>query len=282
MNDILVFDRKAARHHRNRAAAHIKNSDFLFKWCRKEINERLSTIRRDFTSILTIGARERKSHQKGITIDIADSFSPDIIADEDLLPFAPDSFDMVQSNLSLHSVNDLPGALIQIRNVLKPDGLFIGTLLGGETLFELRQSLQEAEMSLTGGIKNRISPVADLKQMGALMQRAGFSLPVIDSEKIIVTYDSLYKLMRDLRHMGESNALINREKHFSSKKLFDMAEKIYKKRFSDTDGKIEATFEVIFLLGWAPHQSQQKPLRPGSAQKRMADALQTSEEKLPC
>lgn len=280
MNNILVFDRKAIRQKRNRCASDIKEEGFLFDWSAKEIQSRLEDIKRDFSCSLNIGARG--ALDTTYTIDLAENLNPDIQADEELLPFASNSFDLITSNLSLHATNDLPGTLIQIKNTLKPDGLFIATLFGGETLYELRQSLQQAEMELTGGINPRVAPVADLQQMGALMQRAQFSLPVIDSEKITVTYDNIFKLMLDLRAMGENNTLIERSKNLSSKTLFAKANEIYQQNFSEPDGKIQATFEVIFLLGWAPHESQQKPLRPGSAKNRMADALKSTEEKLPC
>ena len=280
MNDILVFDRKSIRQKRNKCAQAIKENSFLFDWCNKEISSRLNDIKREFKQSLSIGARS--SLNTNYTIDLAENLHPTIQADEEFLPFASNSFDLIASNLNLHATNDLPGTLIQIKNTLKPDGLFIATLFGGETLYELRQSLQQAEMELAGGITPRVSPVADLQQMGALMQRAQFSLPVIDSEKITVTYDNIFKLIADLRAMGESNTLIDRSKTLSSKELFAKTDKIYKQNFSDTDGKIHTTFEIIFVLGWAPHESQQKPLRPGSAKNRMADALQSTEEKLPC
>ena len=280
MNDILVFDRKAIRQKRNRCAPNIKENGFLFDWCTNEINNRLADIKREFTQSLSIGTRGTTNTT--YSIDLAENLKPDIQADEEFLPFAANSFDLIISNLNLHGTNDLPGTLIQIKNTLKPDGLFIATLLGGETLYELRQSLQQAEMELTGGITPRVSPVADLQQMGALMQRAQFTLPVIDSEKITVTYDNIFRLMGDLRAMGESNTLIERKKNLCGKALFAKTEEIYRQNFVEADGKIRATFEIIFLLGWAPHESQQKPLRPGTAKQRMADALQVKEEKLPC
>lgn len=281
MSDILVFNRKTVRQNRNRAFKNFENHNFLFEWCEKEITDRLSQIKREFPLSLSIGARGNNI-KTTYTLDIAENFSPDVQADEEFLPFTNNSFDLIVSNLGLHSTNDLPGTLIQIRNALKPDGLFIGTLFGGETLYELREVLQEVEMTNTGGARPHVSPVADLKQMGALMQRGNYALPVIDSEKITVTYDNLFALMTDLKNMGESNTLLSQHKGMTSKNFFETADKTYKKRFAESDGKIIATFEIIFLLGWAPHSSQQKPLQPGSAKTRLADALETKEKALPC
>jgi SAM-dependent methyltransferase len=201
-----------------------------------------------------------------------------VAGDEELLPFADHSFDLAISNLSLHWVNDLPGALLQLRRALKPDGMFIGAMLGGETLFELRRCLMEAEMDLTGGISARISPFAEVKDAGGLLQRAGFSLPVVDSDTLTVTYDSAFKLMADLRGMGETNAGLNRLKRPTPRALLIDAARRYAELYSEPDGRVAATFQVLYLAGWAPHESQQKPLRPGTAQARLADALRTEEK----
>ena len=220
--------------------------------------------------------------EKLYTLDIAEKLSPQIQADEELLPFAPSSFDLILSPLNLHTTNDLPGTLSQIKNTLKADGLLIASLLGGETLYELRQVMSEVEMELADGISPRVAPFADMPQIGALIQRAGFNLPVIDSEKITVTYENAFKLMQDLRLMGEGNALLQRTKNLTGKEFFARVNEKYSKNFSEEDRRIIATFEVIFLIGWAPHDSQQKPLRPGSAKNRLSDALKTNEEALPC
>ncbi|HEY8190083.1 MAG TPA: methyltransferase domain-containing protein, partial [Micavibrio sp.] len=204
-----------------------------------------------------------------------------IHADEEFLPFAAGSLDLVLSPLALHSVNDLPGTLLQIRQALKPDGLFMAALLGGETLHELRQAAAEAEMNLRGGLSPRIFPFADKPQMGSLLQRAGFSLPVVDSEIVTVTYEDAFKLMRDIRMMGEGNAIIKRDRSYAGKALFMETARLYQERFSGPGGCIEATFEVIFLIGWSPHESQQKPLKPGSATSRLADILCTDEINVP-
>ncbi len=187
--------------------------------------------------------------------------------------FEAESFDLIVSALSLHLVNDLPGALIQLRRALKPDGLFLGAVLGGSSLQELREALAIAETEIAGGVSPRVAPFADIRDMGALLQRAGFALPVTDSEVLTVRYDNLFALMKDLRAMGAANTLFERARKPTSRRLFLRAAEIYAERFADADGRIRATFEIIFLSGWAPHESQQKPLRPGSAQVRLADVL---------
>ena len=199
--------------------------------------------------------------------------APAIAADEELLPFAPASLDLVVSNLSLHWVNDLPGALLQIRKALKPDGFFCAAMLGGETLVELRHCLIEAEQSVSGGMSPRVSPFADVRDAGALLQRAGFALPVVDSDVITVTYTDAFALMRDLRGMGETNAVLARRRVPASRALLFEAARLYAERFTEPDGRIPATFQVLHLAAWAPHESQQQPLRPGSGQVPLGDAL---------
>jgi SAM-dependent methyltransferase len=200
-----------------------------------------------------------------------------IVADEEALPFADASLDLAVSALALQSVNDLPGALIQIRRALKPDGPMLAALLCGDTLTELRQAFAQAESEVEGGLSPRVAPFADLRELGALLQRAGFALPVADSDKLVVRYDSAFALMRDLRAMGATNVLAERRRvPLKRATLLRMAE-TYAKRFSDPDGRVRATFEIAWLTGWAPHESQQKPLKPGSASQRLADALGTKE-----
>ena len=287
-NAPLIFDRKTIRQNRNRIAPDFKNHNFLFEWSQKQIEGRLNDIKRTYSNALQIGARNDVLNLKtyGIqnqsVMDIAQEFTPDIIADEEFIPFAQNTFDLVSSNLNLHSTNDLPGALSQIKYALKPDGLFIASIFGGETLYELRQVMQKVEMEMYNGVSPRIFPFADLPQMGALMQRAQFNLPVIDSEKITVTYENIFKLFKDLKLMGESNSIIERRKNFTPRGFFMKVAEEYQKSFSEPDGRIVATFEIIFLLGWKPHESQQKPLKPGSAKNRLADALNTNEGNLPC
>jgi len=200
-----------------------------------------------------------------------------VVADEEALPFGSAVFDLVVSGLSLQFVNDLPGALVQIRRVLRPDGLFVAALAGGDTLTELRQSFAAAESEIEGGISPRIAPFADVRDLGALLQRAGFALPVTDVDRITVRYGTVFALMHDLRRMGATNALLDRRRTpLKRATLMRMAE-IYAQRFADADGRLRATFEIAWLLGWAPHPSQQQPLKPGSAQARLADALGTRE-----
>ena len=199
--------------------------------------------------------------------------------DEERLPFAPASLDLVVSSLALHWTNDLPGALIQIRQALRPDGLFIGAILGGATLTELRQSLLQAEAELSDGAGMRVSPFADIQDAAALLQRAGFALPVADTDRVTVRYDHPLELIRDLRAMGETNVLADPGRRPLSRAVLRRACEIYAERFAQADGRVPATFDIITLTGWAPHPDQQQPLRPGSAKMRLADALRTVEHK---
>jgi len=201
----------------------------------------------------------------------------DVAADEEALPFADSSLDLVVSGLALQAVNDLPGALLQIRRALRPDGLFLAALLGGDTLAELRQSFAAAESDLEGGASPRVAPFPDLRDMGALLQRAGFALPVVDADRVTVRYASPLNLLRDLRRMGAANPLVERRRVPLRRATLMRAMEVYAGRFADADGKVRATFEIIWLSGWAPHESQQRPLRPGSAAARLADALGTAE-----
>lgn len=284
---IRVFDRSQIARQRARNAASPASHNFLIDWTMNQLAERLTVVRRDFPVCIQIGARGMALPADAFGIKtqiVTDNALPllraksnAVLCEEDFFPFGKNSFDLVVSSLNLHTVNDLPGALLQIRNSLKPNGLFVAGILGGETLYELRQCLSEAELEISGGITPRIAPFADKPQMGSLLQRAGFSLPVIDSDIVTVTYDSIFPLMRDLRLMGEGNAVAERQKSFTRRSLFLRAGELYAQKFADPDGRIRASFEVIFLLGWAPHESQQKPLRPGSAQTRLAEFLGTDE-----
>jgi SAM-dependent methyltransferase len=185
--------------------------------------------------------------------------------------------DLAMSVMALHWANDLPGTLVQVRRTLKPDGLLLAAFLGGETLFELRECLAAAEVEISGGISPRVSPFVDLRDAGGLLQRAGFALPVADQDRIAVTYESPVALMHDLRAMGETNALTQRRRSFTPRTVFARANEIYTEKYGD-DGRIRATFDVVYLTGWAPHESQQKPMRPGSATTRLAEALDTEEQ----
>lgn len=286
-NSAVLFNRAHVRMQRDRAAARAVEH-FLKDRVIDELSDRLDIIKRKFETALILGAPSKKlSHiaTHSVIADISDKQlntvdGNRIQCSEDFLPFKNNSLDMVYSPLCLHSVNDLPGALIQINRCLKSDGLFIGAMFGGETLFELRQCLTEAEINITGGISPRVYPFADKQQTGALLQRAGFALPVVDSDILAVTYKDLQALMTDLRLMGETNTLAGRHKGFAKRRLFELASEFYHQRYAEEDGRIVATFEIIYMIGWAPHESQQKPLRPGSAEKRLSDFLNTEEINL--
>jgi SAM-dependent methyltransferase len=201
------------------------------------------------------------------------------VSDTEPLALAPDSIDLAVSSLALQFVNDLPGVLAQIRRALKPDGLFLAAMIGGETLTELRQSFAAAEAEVEGGVSPRVAPFADLRDLGALLQRAGFALPVTDVDRIVVRYDNAFALMQDLRRMGATNILTERRRNPSRRATFVRMAQIYAERFSDPDGRIRATFDVVWLSGWAPHESQQKPLKPGSAKMSLADAVNKPREQ---
>ncbi len=288
--DIKIFDRDLLKIKQQRFTAKFKDYNFLHRHALKLVSERLEDITLTFENNLLIG-RElplddiQNLIKSGTFEDLLfmDSLphtsyqNSNLMGDEEFLPFGQEQMDLIICNLNLHQTNDLPGALIQIKKALKPDGLFIASLFGGETLWQLRESLAHAEQTIKGGNSPRIHPFADKQQMGALMQRAGFALPVVDSEFITVTYKNIYKLMSDLRGMGETNVVHNRQKTCSASALFQKAEEHYKNHHTDKSGQIEATFEMIFLIGWAPASTQQKPLRPGSAKNRLADFLNTDE-----
>lgn len=280
-----VFDRAAKRRQRQRCLGLGGDFDFLRAAVAERLFDRLDDVRRSFPTALVqgcdaawlqphLGARGQIEHL--VTMDaLSGQAGLHVVGDEEFLPFGAERFDLVIALLNLHWVNDLPGALVQIRHALKPDGLFLGAMLGGATLTELRQSWLAAEAELEGGASPRVSPMAETLDGAALLQRAGFALPVADSETIPVTYADAFSLMRDLRGMGETNAVRDRRRHFTRRAtLFRMAE-VYQQRFAGPDGRIPATFEVITLTGWSPHDSQQKPLRPGQATQRLADVLGT-------
>lgn len=291
-SDILIFDRARVRLNRIRALSRIDSHNFLIQWAQDQIMDRLNDIRRDFPIAVLLGTRSgqllseqlTKSEKIGALVGMDMAGTPSnnfkVCADEEFLPFKDNSLDLVLSILGLHSTNDLPGCLIQVNRALKPDGLFLGALFGGETLMELRQSLMAAEIELRGGASPRVFPFADKPQMGALLQRAGFALPVVDSDIVTVTYSDMFSLLKDLRYMGEGNAILARDKHYVGKEFFLKAAEYYQRNFSENNGRIRATFEIIFVIGWAPHESQQKALQPGSAQVRLAHVLNTTEIKM--
>ncbi len=282
VSDAIVFDRALLARRRSQVAGSFSEHDFLFDWARRHLSDRLIDINRDFGCGVQIGTRGALvSHDKIaqlFTMDMAGDY--DVCASEEFLPFKAQSLDLALSVLNLHTVNDLPGALIQVKHALKEDGLFLACMLGGETLHELRSVMSAVELEMYGGVSPRVAPFADKPQMGDLLQRAGFALPVVDSDILTVTYDNVFKLMEDLRGMGESNALAARSKVPVTKEFFMRVAQEYQDKFSEEDGRIVASFEIIFLLGWSPHSSQQQPLRPGSAQHSLAEALGGHEVKL--
>jgi SAM-dependent methyltransferase len=289
MNPTTPFDRTAVRRHRDRAARLIDDHDFLLKEIADRAGDRVADVNRRFSRVLCLGGFKAftELHPPGsFDFLVGSDLSPAMLgrttghrvaADEEALPFAPESFDLIVSLLSLHWVNDLPGALIQINRSLKPDGLFLGAMLGGETLHELRRALLAAESETEGGVSPRVSPFVDVRDAGALLQRAGFAMPVVDSDTIMVTYSDPLKLMRDLRGMGESNALNERRQGLSRRMTLARAAAAYHDMFADADGRVPATFQILTLTGWAPHETQPKPLKPGSATTRLAEALGTQE-----
>ena len=287
----LLFDRKLLRGRRARFAHEIEARKFLLAHVAREIAERVEVMLRPFPLALDLGAyhgllgrrlAELKSvgemvYAESVFVFAALCPRPSLVCDEDLLPLKDASLNLIVSGLALHRVNDLPGALIQIRRALRPDGLFMAALLGARTLIELRQALLEAEVETEGGASPRVSPFADVRDYGALLQRAGFALPVVDAETLKVTYPSPRELMREVRALGGGNVLLARSKAPLSRRTLERTEAIYRERHSMPDGRVSATFEIVYLSGWAPDASQQKPLKPGSAAHRLADALHTTE-----
>ena len=286
-----IFDSELLRARRNRVAARASDHDFLLHRVAEDFAERLSVVRRDFSSALNLGAHHGVlSRRLGalpnvsgiVNLDasqrlLSQTDGPRVQADEDTLPFAPQSLDLVVSGLALHLVNDLPGTLVQVQRALKPDGLFLAALLGGETLNELREAWLVAEDEVCGGASPRVAPFADVRDLGSLLQRAGFTLPVADSDVVRVTYATPLALMREIKAMGASNMLTARRRVPVTRRLLARACEVYAERFALADGRVTATFEIITLTAWAPHESQQKPLQPGSAKRRLADALGVTE-----
>lgn len=290
----LIFDRQLLRARRERQAAHAARYDFLLARVADDFAERIAIVNRTFEAGLNIEAhhgllsrRLRALPNVLAMLDadpsqhlLAQCQGPVEVVDAEALPFAPGSFDLVVSGLSLHLVNDLPGALIQLRQALRPDGLLLAALPGGETLKELRAAWLVAETEITGGASPRVAPFADVRAMGALLQRAGFALPVVDSDTVNVTYESPLQLMREIKGMGASNMLVDRRRTPVTRRLLMRAAEVYTERFATAGGRVPATFEIVTLTAWVPHDSQPKPLRPGSATTRLSDALGVRETKL--
>jgi SAM-dependent methyltransferase len=278
----LIFDRKLLRARQARARK-LGPVAFLAVQVAEDLAERLRAVVRTFSIAVDLGspgdAVQRALTQEpaiGRLISVkasADEAGCTVVADEEMLPFAEASIDLAVSVLALHTVNDLPGTLVQVRRALKPDGLFLAALLGGETLTELRQSFARAEAELEGGVSPHVAPFADVRELGALLQRAGFALPVADVDRVTVRYSSVFSLMHDLRGMGATNVLVERRRQPVRRATLLRMAQLYAEKFADPDGKLRATFDIAWLSGWVPHSSQQQPLRPGSARTRLADAL---------
>jgi SAM-dependent methyltransferase len=298
MKSPLLFDRALHRKRLDRAAKGFAAADFLQRRAALDLVERLEGIMRDFPRAIDLSARagafrealadSPAAERVGTLVEadlspamLADRTGPRLVLDEERLPFAFASLDLIVSTLGLHWTNDVVGALIQIRQALKPDGLFLGAFLGGSTLTELRQAMTDAESEILGGAGSRVSPFADSRDAAGLLQRAGFALPVADVDRVNVSYEHPLKLLADLRQMGETNVLTDRHPRALTRTLLARASEIYTERFSGPDGRVTATFEIVTLTGWTPHASQQQPLQPGSARMRLADALGTVEHRLP-
>lgn len=290
-----LFDRNLLRRRRDRSARTLAEHDFVLKRTIEDIGERLLDVSRDFDRALMLGGGGRgvdllksvvpdayAKAARWIESDLsprraARAQAPAIALDEEALPFADESFDLIVSPLALHWTNDLPGALIQINRALTPDGFFAAAMIGGASLTELRQSLMAAESEMSQGVSARVSPFADAQDLSGLLQRAGFALPVSDVDRFTVRYDTIFGLMQDLRGMGETSVLSGRSRTPARRALFVKAAEIHAQRFADPDGRVRATFEIIHAGGWAPHPGQPRPKRPGSATVRLADALGVKE-----
>ncbi|NNE23709.1 MAG: methyltransferase domain-containing protein [Rhizobiales bacterium] len=281
-----IFDRTLVRARLSNALQSDDFPDFLHRRAAEDILDRLGLILREFDRAVVIADKPdgiaRQLIETGrfgdiVTARTARGHAADILCDDEALPFAENSLDCVISLLSLHHANDLPGALIQISRALKPDGLFMAALFGGTTLNELRHAWLAAESELEGTVSLRVAPFADIRDMGGLLQRAGFSLPVVDTDPVTVTYADALSAMREIKQMGLSNALAQRSTRPTTRQTLACACAAYENEFARQDGRVPATFEIFYLTGWSPHESQQQPLKPGSAKTRLADALSTKE-----
>ncbi len=282
-----IFDRRAVRRHRDRAAGRLGSHDFLLREVADRLADCLPDIKRDFPLALDLGCHGgqlasvlagRGGIKEMVQCDLSGNMvagvsGPRLVADEEALPFADGQFDLVASVLSLHWVNDLPGTFSQIRRALKPNGLFLCAVLGAGSLDELRQALLAAEIEVRGGASPRVSPFMDARDAGSLLQRAGFALPVVDTDRIVLSYPDPFALMAELRGLGEGNAVAERSRNFTPRAVIAAAARHYHHEHGDADGRIPATFQTLTLTGWAPHESQQKPLPRGSGQTPLSEAL---------
>ena len=283
-----LFDRRAVHRNRTRAMADRRFEPFLLDEVAERVADRLSDIRRPFPRVLELGSwRGRLAGmlaQAGFAADLLVSVDPvadaldmgpglKVLAEPELLPFADDSFDLVVSVMALHHVDDLPGVLVQLRRILAPDGLMLLAWLGGESLIELRTALMQAELDVRGGVSMLVAPFVDIQDAAALLQRAQVALPVADVDRITVSYAEPLALLHDLQAMGEGGALLDRPRGMFRRDVLLRAAQIYRERFAREDGRILATFDILYVTGWKPHDSQQQPARRGSAQVRLAEAM---------
>jgi SAM-dependent methyltransferase len=268
----ILFDRALLRARQNRALRG-GPATFLLDRVVEDMAERLQAVLREFKTAADVGTPGDRV--RNVLAKRVDKIVPVDVPDLEAMPLQlqPESLDLAVSALAFQFVNDLPGVLAQIRRALKPDGLLLAAMIGGDTLTELRQSFAAAEAECEGGVSPRVAPFADLREVGALLQRTGFALPVTDIDRVVVRYDSAFALMQDLRRMGATNVLVERRRMPTRRATMLRMAQIYAERFADPDGRIRATFEVIWLSGWAPHESQQQPLQPGSAKVSLADAV---------
>ncbi|MAP94169.1 MAG: SAM-dependent methyltransferase [Ponticaulis sp.] len=281
-----VFNRQHVRSRRSRASSSYQQVEFIKSRVLEDIEDRILSTGRKFSRALCLGGYSEAVEtmmapycETLITTDFSASrlqAGQSVAVDEEWLPFAEHSFDLIISPLALHWVNDLPGTLIQIRHCLKPDGFFIAAMPGGASLHELRQVMLQAETDIRGGADMRVSPFADALDMSGLLQRAGFTLPVSDRDRLTIRYDNIFKLFQDLQNAGETHAPDGQRNPLSQRILMRAAE-LYQSEFADADGRIRATLDLVWMTGWSPHDSQPKPKRPGSARASLAEALGTKE-----
>ena len=278
-----LFDRPLLAVRRARARRTLRDgADFLLARAVEDLDDRLIPVMRRFGRAVDLGfaagpaaaaIRRLAKADEVLVAALDDGPGVDLVVDEEALPFPPESLDLVVSMLSLQFVDDLPGTLVQIRRALRPDGLFLAAMIGGESLRELRDAFSAAEIELTGGLSPRVAPFVGVRDLGSLLQRAGFALPVTDSDRFTVRYRSMFDLVADLRAMGATNPLVDRSRRPISRRLLLRAAEIYAERHADPDGRLRATFEIVSASGWSPHESQQKPAKPGSATVSLAEAL---------
>ncbi len=284
----VIFDRHLFARRRERALAERRpGADFLLALAADDLADRLAAVERRFSRALVLGdptgvLATRIAAGRVDEVVRADLLVPGIdgggvvVIDDEALPFADGAFDLVVSSLALQFANDLPGALIEARRVLRPDGLFLGVLAGGDTLTELRQAFLAAESRRSGGVSPRVAPMGEVRDLGGLLQRAGFALPVADQDRLTLRYANALALMDDLKAMGATSALVDRHRGLTGPALISEVAAIYQDLFGDPDGRVRASLTLVSLSGWAPHESQQKPLKPGSARMRLADALKVA------